>query len=185
MSDRQDRELLGDILEAARRASLYIADVSYEQFLVDLKTQDAVVRALEQARCCRQRIRVYLGETDPTKPDVGRDWLEEFDVEGHIGNSMGPLRVPLLIRNRRCDGGFPLLDQCIVKIKLTIGGTLYQHPNYHTGTFTIREIDADETVHGDALRDQGYTHAVDVNGHNHANFKTLAAAERYVRRMTT
>jgi hypothetical protein len=30
----------------------------------------------------------------------------------------------------------------------------------------------------------GYTHAVDVDGGNHANFKSLAAAQKYVRKMT-
>jgi hypothetical protein len=58
-----------------------------------------VVRVLAHARSRRQRIRIHLGVTDPAKPDVGRDWMEENDVEGYIGNSIGPLKVPLLIHN--------------------------------------------------------------------------------------
>jgi uncharacterized protein with HEPN domain len=47
MSSRTDREFLSDILEAIRRADSYVAGVSYAEFLTDLKTQDAVIRALE------------------------------------------------------------------------------------------------------------------------------------------
>ena len=47
MSRRGDRERLADMLDAIQRATSYIADISYEDFLVDTKTQDATVRALE------------------------------------------------------------------------------------------------------------------------------------------
>lgn len=47
MSSRSDREFLEDIQEAIRRAHMYVDGVSYEQFLSDLKTQDAVIRTLE------------------------------------------------------------------------------------------------------------------------------------------
>jgi hypothetical protein len=94
-----------------------------------VETPDAVVKALEHARASRQRIRVYYGDSK-----TGRDWLEEHDVEGYVGNSTGPLKVPLLIYNRRCHGGGALLDHCIVKVKWTRGGVLYQHPAYDAGT---------------------------------------------------
>jgi len=47
MSKRGVVEILSDIKEAISRISNYIKDVSYEQFLYDLKTQDAVVRNFE------------------------------------------------------------------------------------------------------------------------------------------
>ncbi|MBX3012330.1 MAG: DUF86 domain-containing protein [Caldilineaceae bacterium] len=47
MSNRSDRAFLEDIQEAIRRAQMYVDGVSYEQFLSDLKTQDAVIRTLE------------------------------------------------------------------------------------------------------------------------------------------
>jgi hypothetical protein len=140
-----------------------------------VQTPDAVIEALESARSRRQRVRIYLGDAK-----TGRDWLEECDVTGYIGNSLGPLRVPLLINNRRSTGGSALLDHCIVKIKVTSGTILYQHPSYHLGTFTIREITS-----GNELRAKGYSHAVDLDNSNHANFKSLAAAEKNIRRMTT
>jgi uncharacterized protein with HEPN domain len=47
MSSRTDREFLSDILESLRRADSYVAGMKYEEFLTDLKTQDAVIRTLE------------------------------------------------------------------------------------------------------------------------------------------
>jgi uncharacterized protein with HEPN domain len=46
MSER-DRDFLSDILEAIRRIELYLSDSSYEIFLKDIKTEDAIVRNLE------------------------------------------------------------------------------------------------------------------------------------------
>jgi hypothetical protein len=138
------------------------------------------VQALNTARLARTRIRIYYGDTE-----TGRDWLDEHGMTGTIGNSMGPLRVPLLIPTSRSHGGPALLDQCIVKIKETRSDkVLYQHPKYHTGTFTVREIGPDETCGNQNLRQLGYTVAVDVDGQNHANFRSRKATERFVRKLT-
>ncbi|RLG25696.1 hypothetical protein DRN85_05060 [Methanosarcinales archaeon] len=47
MSKRGDVEFLRDIQEAIRRIRSYIEDMSYNGFLKDLKTEDAVVRNIE------------------------------------------------------------------------------------------------------------------------------------------
>lgn len=47
MSERKDSELVADILEAITRISGYTANMNYEAFLTDTKTQDAVIRNLE------------------------------------------------------------------------------------------------------------------------------------------
>lgn len=47
MSKRGDIEFLCDIKEAIRRITLYIEKVQYEEFLKDIKIQDAIVRNLE------------------------------------------------------------------------------------------------------------------------------------------
>ncbi len=47
MSKRGDIEFLSDIQEAIRRIGLYAQDTDYENFLEDIKTQDAVIRNLE------------------------------------------------------------------------------------------------------------------------------------------
>jgi uncharacterized protein with HEPN domain len=47
MSKRGEREYLADIREAIQRIEQYTAGLSYEQFLADGKTQDAVIRNIE------------------------------------------------------------------------------------------------------------------------------------------
>ncbi len=47
MSKRRDLDCLNDIQEAIGRILSYTADMTYKQFMEDIKTQDAVVRNLE------------------------------------------------------------------------------------------------------------------------------------------
>lgn len=44
---RGDKEFLTDILESIKRIKSYSNNVSYSQFLKDIKTQDSIVRNLE------------------------------------------------------------------------------------------------------------------------------------------
>lgn len=149
-------------------------------------TPPEVVRILNEAIASRRHLRLHYGETDPSKPDVGRDWNDEYDVTGYIGVSCGPLRVPLMIPNERSIGGPAILDHCIVKIRepKVNGRVLYQHPKYKEPKFTVREIGPDEHCGSENLRAKGYTHAVDIDGSNNANFKSLKQAVKYVEKMT-
>ncbi|MBW2737880.1 MAG: DUF86 domain-containing protein [Deltaproteobacteria bacterium] len=47
MSERKDKDFLNHINEAVRRTVLYVEKMTYEQFLEDIKTQDAVIRNIE------------------------------------------------------------------------------------------------------------------------------------------
>lgn len=47
MSERTDGDFLSDIQEAVRRIEVYTAAMTYEAFLADIRTQDAVIRNLE------------------------------------------------------------------------------------------------------------------------------------------
>ena len=51
MSKRGDIELLSDIKEAITRIRMYIGRMTYEEFLDDIKTQDAVARNLGGMQC--------------------------------------------------------------------------------------------------------------------------------------
>lgn len=133
----------------------------------DSRTPDEVIRVLENARLNRTRLHISLGETEG--PQAGKDWLEEWDVMGYVGRSMGPVKVPLLIANRRSTGGGAILDHCIVRIRESAGGrVLYQHPLYHHGYLEIRrkatpvELPDRRVLTVDVLRD-GTTHASFVN----------------------
>ncbi len=73
MSERRDRDFLDDIREAVRRIGKYTSGMTYQAFLKDTKTQDAVIRNLEiwkswakRRRTCRspcgENIRAYHGK---------------------------------------------------------------------------------------------------------------------------
>lgn len=47
MSERTPSELIEDIIEAINRIMTYIDNLTYNEFLNDLKTQDAIVRNIE------------------------------------------------------------------------------------------------------------------------------------------
>ena len=47
MSKRGDLECVSDINQAIKRIEAYTKDINYQEFLEDIKTQDAVVRNLE------------------------------------------------------------------------------------------------------------------------------------------
>lgn len=138
-----------------------------------------VIAALEDARQRGIRVRVHYGEAD-----TGRDWCEEHDVEGYIGRSMGPCRIPLLIHSRRCYGGGGILVDCIVRIREARGGReLYRHPSYNVLEVVVRPCDV--TMHVQGTPVQLTAEVVDVMGGEtvHARFRTMEQAHRWARRM--
>ena len=60
---RRDRDYLGDICEAMRRIVAYTAGSSYEKFLEDSKTQDAVIRNLQVIGEAVKKLSVSLRQT--------------------------------------------------------------------------------------------------------------------------
>ena len=62
-----------------------------EQTWFDPGTPPSVVAHLEYARLHHRKLRLFFGDQT-----AGRCWLEENDVTGFIGRSMGPVRVPIL-----------------------------------------------------------------------------------------
>lgn len=134
-------------------------------------TPAAVINALEHARKAGTRIRLRYGDTES-----GRDWLDEFDVEGQIGRSMGPVKVPILLARSTSSGGPALLENCIVKIRQTgkDGRTLFRHPKYHTPALVVR-----------SSSEFGYETEVLSDGAVHARFRTAVQAHRWMRKMTT
>jgi hypothetical protein len=141
----------------------------------DERTLPEVITVLEAARQNRTRLHVSFGSTE-----TGEDWLEEFDVHGYVGRSMGPIKVPLLVANRRSLGGGALLDHCIVRIRTSAGGrVLYQHKKYHHGSLEIcRKAEP-------VRLDDGRVLTVDVlrDGELHASFENIEKTRRWVHRL--
>ena len=94
---------------------------------------NTVEDALAYAERMNIRIRVHYGNVGEGAGMEGVDWGDMYDVAGHIGRSMGPNRVRLLIHNARSLGGGALLEGCIVRVRYANraqGGDLYRHPTY-------------------------------------------------------
>ena len=86
----------------------------------------ALVRdILERARYRRDRLKIYLGDSE-----TGRDWMEEYTKFCYVGRSTGSKPIPLVIANSRSCGGGAMLDHCIVRISQN-GRDLYRHPKYN------------------------------------------------------
>jgi hypothetical protein len=91
----------------------------------DPETHPEVKRQLELARRGKYRLRLEYGDSE-----TGQAW-DDRPNSGTISRSMGPLKVPLLIKNSRSMGGEPISTACIVRISETPGGRLlWQHPSY-------------------------------------------------------
>jgi len=146
----------------------YIAHPSSQATSFDPHTPDQVKAILEDARLRHFRLRIYIGDRE-----TGLDWNEEHDVLGYIGRSMGPIRVPLLLRTRASSGGPAILTACIVKLQ-SAGDrrVLWQHPAYHSRTFSI----------GPAVN-EGYTEAAYRSGSLHAQFKKSGDAGKFIDKM--
>jgi uncharacterized protein with HEPN domain len=68
MSERADRDSLSDIQEAIRRIHVYTAVMTYEAFLADVKTQDAVIRNLEIVGEATKNLSMRLRNRHPEVP---------------------------------------------------------------------------------------------------------------------
>ena len=68
MSNRSDKEFLGDIQEAIRRIRAYTHEMKYRDFLADMKTQDAVIRNLEIIGEATKKLSVELRNRHPSIP---------------------------------------------------------------------------------------------------------------------
>lgn len=91
----------------------------------DPDTHPEVKRQLELAIKGRYRLRIEYGDRETGQA------LGDRPMGGRISRSMGPMKVPLLIRRAGSYGGESILDACIVKISETPGGRLlWQHPTY-------------------------------------------------------
>lgn len=137
------------------------------------ETPREVISWLETSRERRQRIRIFYGDGK-----TGESWNEENDVAGHIGRSMGPIRIPLMIANARSMGGPGILDHCIVAIATrgSDGKTrfVYRHPTFKLGDWQGKPCEDSEMLA------KGYTFEAFRDGELQARFKTQDSAMRYL-----
>ena len=68
MSNRTDKEFLADIQEAIRRMRAYTHEMTYNTFLSDTRTQDAVIRNLEIIGEATKKLSIGLRNRYPSVP---------------------------------------------------------------------------------------------------------------------
>lgn len=134
------------------------------------ETPPEVVRAIENLRQTGKRARLHYGNTE-----TGLTWLDEWDMSGTIGRSIGPEKTPLLIARRDSLGGGGLLDHCIIRITVS-GRDVYRHPLYHCPPVVI--VREPETINGTT-----YPERVEIGGEIHARFAKPGGALKWVAKM--
>lgn len=93
------------------------------------ETPVEVANTLEHCRLNKVRIKFRYG--DITGPEAGQDEGDAMDMCGYVSRSCGTMKVPIVLYNKRSDGGAHILDHRVIKIQTSNGGkVLYQHPCY-------------------------------------------------------
>jgi uncharacterized protein with HEPN domain len=85
MSERTDTDLLRDIREAVRRISAYTDAMTYDRFLADIKTQDAVIRNLEIMGEATKSLSSELREKYPDVPWKGMAGARDRLIHDYFG----------------------------------------------------------------------------------------------------
>ncbi len=85
MSKRRDQDHLSDIHEAMQRISAYTGALTFEQFLQDSKTQDAVVRNLEVIGEAAKNLSARLRKAYPTIPWKGMAGMRDKMIHHYFG----------------------------------------------------------------------------------------------------
>ena len=85
MSNRTDEDFLSDIQEATRRIKVYTAGMTYEAFLADTKTQDAVIRNLEIIGEATKNLSTELRTRYPDVPWKGMAGVRDRLIHHYFG----------------------------------------------------------------------------------------------------
>jgi hypothetical protein len=108
------------------------------------ETSNEVCTILQAANEYGWRIRIFYGDVS-----TGKNWNEEYYTIGNVGKSTGNIKIPLLIKTKRSNGGCSILDNCILKIiDIRTNKVLYQHAKYKPDNFIClyKNISSDEAI---------------------------------------
>ena len=75
MSNREDSIILQDIRAAVDRISSYSQELEYDDFMIDIKTQDAIVRNIE-----------ILGEAAKLLSEKNESAISKYSMERYCRN---------------------------------------------------------------------------------------------------
>ena len=87
-------------------------------------TPTEVISILEKARVLKNRLIITYGFPN------GHPWGDNPSERGSVGRSIGPVKIPLLLKTKRSNGGEGILSHCIIMIQKSVDGKLL----YQKGT---------------------------------------------------
>lgn len=116
MSKRRDWNFLNDIREAIQRISTYTADMTYDQFMEDIKTQDAVVRNLEVIGEAAKNLTANLRKTRPQLPWKDLMGMRDKMIHHYFGINY---EIVWTIAKEELAGLLPHLEEMLVKTQHT------------------------------------------------------------------
>ena len=94
---------------------------SYGQMHFDVRTPDSLCQILTRLHVSRERVVLIYGNKE-----TGEVWENATPERGRIGRARGLSdetgKVPLLIRTSRSIGGEPIMDHCILLVRLSASG---------------------------------------------------------------
>jgi uncharacterized protein with HEPN domain len=107
---RRDKEYLADVVEAMQRIVAYTGELTYEEFLTDRKTQDAVLRNLQVMGEAVKKLSALTKQAHPHLPwkqiagmrdKVVHDYFGiNYDIVWALGKEELPALLPSLIAIR-------------------------------------------------------------------------------------
>jgi uncharacterized protein with HEPN domain len=112
MSKRRDRDYLNDIREAIQRISTYTVGLTYEEFMKDIKTQDAVVRNLEIIGEATKNLSAGLKKSNPKIPWKDLMGMRDKMIHHYFGINY---EIVWTIAREELAGFLPQIEEIIKK----------------------------------------------------------------------
>jgi hypothetical protein len=155
--DTEDAATLAGYAKYLRAMQAWGASSASRHTYFDPGTTPEAARVLERCRTAGNKVRLVLGDTA-----TGESWLDEYDVVGTIGRSIGPLKVPLLIEEGE-NGGGAILTACLLcVIDWRNGKPVYRHPAYRVVDLAITPSGDDQRPWAVRRRDETVAQFSDI-----------------------
>lgn len=155
--DAEDDATLAGYAKYLRAIQAWGSSTASRHTYFDPGTAPEAARVLERCRTAGNKVRLVLGDTA-----TGESWLDEYDVVGTIGRSIGTLKVPLLIEEGESGGGAILTACLLCVIDWRNGKPVYRHPAYRVMDLTIAPSGDDQRPWAVRRRDETVAQFSDI-----------------------
>ncbi len=112
MSKQRDLDYLNDIREAIHRILTYTADLTFQQFMEDIKVQDAVVRNLEIIGEATKNLSMNLRKSHPKVPWKDMMGMRDKTIHHYLGINY---EIVWTISKAELTGLLPQIERILAK----------------------------------------------------------------------